>query len=115
MEILRNIFFFLISTTSGMLFMHNGHAAVSFGERSITEVLCYASASTSCYLVVDGAASGPVSCQKTSLRWDATTTLGQNILSLLLASHARGANIFLEAEDTCLGGFPQIRSVKQIE
>lgn len=83
-----------------IIFPAFSYSAGYTGPRSLLEVGCHNGDGT-CYLVVDGAAFGESSCMGSSLRWDASTKSGRNVLGVLNSAFIAGRKVDFYVSPGC--------------
>ncbi len=78
-----------------------GTASAAVMTTPVDKVGCYLTNNT-CIAWTTAPIPGPAACNnKTSIRWDGTTTRGQEITRIMTAAKLSGANVAFDVASTC--------------
>lgn len=90
------------------------YAATTSAPVSVRSVLCSASNTCTAYFAASQVADG-TSCSRKSgdaVRWDASTQVGANLLSVLLAAQLSNRKVIITDEGCDGGGYPRLQWVQ---
>lgn len=83
----------LLITLSMVMWMTPSAAGTTTGYRNILDFGCHKNDGT-CYVTIDGAAVGDITCTSNSVRWDSKNDVnGKTWLALIMAAKAQGKRV----------------------